>query len=111
MRDSLAAATSNIQQEGDDASFHDRAANYFPVQPVPDRPQNGEHSHTLDAVKKYGRKSETAYQLIKSGRELKQDMEFTLVRNQASATTTARATGGFSADFWQPDPRQLRANH
>ena len=93
--DSLAAATSNIQQEGDDASFTTAPQTTSLSSPCQIARKTVNISHTLDAVKKYGRKSETAYQLIKSGRELKRDMEFTLVRNQASATTTARATGGF----------------
>ncbi len=93
--DSLAAATSNIQQEGDDASFTTSAQTTSLSSPCQIARKTVNISDTLDVVKKYGRKSERAYQLAKAGRELKRDMEFTLVRNQASATTTARATGGF----------------
>lgn len=94
--DSLAAASSNIAQEGDDASFTTAAGTTSLSSPLQISRKTVNISGTLDAVKKYGRKSETAYQLVKRGRELKKDMEFTLVRNQAStATGTSRATGGF----------------
>lgn len=93
--DSLAAATSNIQQEGDDASFTTSAQTTSLSSPCQIARKTVNISNTLDVVKKYGRKSETAYQLVKSGKELKRDIEFTLVRNQPTATTTARATGGF----------------
>lgn len=94
--DSLAAASSNIAQEGDDASFTTAAATTSLSSPLQISRKTVNISGTLDAVKKYGRKSETAYQIAKRGRELKRDMEFTLVRNQASnATGTSRATGGF----------------
>lgn len=94
--DSLAAASSNIAQEGDDASFTTAAGTTSLSSPLQISRKTVNISGTLDAVKKYGRKSETAYQLAKRGRELKRDMEFTLVRNQASnATGTSRATGGF----------------
>lgn len=94
--DSLAAATSNIAAEGDDASFTTAAGTTSLSSPLQISTKTVNISKTLDAVKKYGRKSETAYQLIKRGRELKRDMEFTLVRNQASVSTgTSRATGGF----------------
>lgn len=94
--DSLAAASSNIAQEGDDASFTTAAATTSLSSPLQISRKTVNISGTLDAVKKYGRKSETAYQIAKRGRELKRDMEFTLVRNQASTSTgTSRATGGF----------------
>lgn len=93
--DSLAAAAANAQQEGDDASFTTAPQTTSLSSPLQISRKTVNISGTLDAVKKYGRKSETAYQVAKSGKELKRDMEYALVRNQASATTTARATGGF----------------
>ena len=93
--DTLAAATSNKAEEGADASYGTALStttlgNYCQIST-----KTVDISRTLDIVKKYGRKSEVAYQLMKRGKELKRDMEFTIVRNQASASTTARATAGW----------------
>jgi hypothetical protein len=57
-------------------------------------------SNTYDVVRKYGRKSEVAYQLMKAGKELKRDMEYALVRNQASSAggaATARSSAGMES--------------
>ncbi len=93
--DALAAATSNMGIEGGDASYATAAStttlgNYCQIST-----KTVDISRTLDIVNKYGRKSEVAYQLMKRGKELKRDMEFTICRNQASASTTARATAGW----------------
>lgn len=93
--DTLAAATSNKAEEGADASYATAAGtttlgNYCQIST-----KTVDISRTLDVVKKYGRKSEVAYQLMKRGKELKRDMEFTVCRNQASANATARATAGW----------------
>lgn len=93
--DSLAAASSNIAEEGADASYTTAAGtttlgNYCQISR-----KTVDISRTLDIVNKYGRKSEVAYQLMKKGKELKRDMEFTICRNQASASTTARASAGW----------------
>lgn len=99
--DSLVAATSNRQIEGDDASFVTIAA--------PTRMGNYQQisrktflvSGTLEAVQKAGRKSEAARQLMKQMRELKNEMEYAIVRNQASSTggsATARSTA--SIESW-----------
>lgn len=93
--DALAAATSNKAEEGADASYATSAAtttlnNYCQIST-----KTVDISRTLDIVRKYGRKSEVAYQLMKRGKELKRDMEFTIARNQPSASTTARATAGW----------------
>lgn len=93
--DSLAAATSNKAEEGADASYGTAAqtttlGNYCQIST-----KTVDISRTLDIVNKYGRKSEVALQLMKRGKELKRDMEFTICRNQASASTTARATAGW----------------
>ena len=94
--DSLAAASSNVQAEGDDASFTTATPTTILSSPCQISRKTVNVSATLDAVKKYGRKSESARLIAKYGRELKRDMEFTLVRNQSSTSTvTARATGGF----------------
>lgn len=93
--DSLAAASSNKAEEGADASYATAAGtttlgNYCQIST-----KTVDISGTLDVVKKYGRKSEVAFQIMKRGKELKRDMEFTICRNQASASTTARATAGW----------------
>jgi hypothetical protein len=93
--DTLAAASSNKAEEGADASYATAAgttslSNYCQIST-----KTVDISRTLDIVNKYGRKSEVAYQLMKRGKELKRDMEFTICRNQASASTTARATAGW----------------
>lgn len=83
--DALAAASSNKAIEGDDASFTTAA----PTTMLSNRLQIGKKtvlvSGTADAVRKYGRKEEFAYQLMKRGKELKRDIEFTLVTNQSSS--------------------------
>lgn len=93
--DQLAAASSNKVEEGADATYATAAGtttlnNYCQIST-----KTVDISRTLDIVNKYGRKSEVAYQLMKRGKELKRDMEFTIARNQPSASTTARATAGW----------------
>ena len=93
--DALATASSNKAEEGADATYATAAgtttlSNYCQIST-----KSVDISRTLDIVNKYGRKSEVAYQLMKRGKELKRDMEFTICRNQPSASTTARATAGW----------------
>ena len=98
--DVLAAAATNKQLEGDDASYATLAAttvlgNYCQISR-----KTVQISNTYDVVKKYGRKSEVAYQLMKAGKELKRDMEYALVRNQASdagSAATARSSAGIES--------------
>jgi hypothetical protein len=57
-------------------------------------------SGTADAVGKYGRTEEFAYQLAKRGKELKRDIEFACVTNQASSvggSATARQCAGIES--------------
>jgi len=93
--DSLAAASSNKVEEGADASYGTAApattlSNYCQIST-----KTVDISRTLDLVRKYGRKSEVARELMKRGKELKRDMEFTICRNQPSAAVTTRATAGW----------------
>ena len=98
--DSLAAAAANAQLEGLDATFATAAAttvlgNYCQIVM-----KTVQISGTYDAVKKYGRKSELAHQLVKSGKELKRDIEYALARNAASndgSAGTARTSAGFES--------------
>lgn len=98
--DALASAGDNRQLEGDDASYATLPAvtvlgNYTQISR-----KTVNISSTYDVVKKYGRKSEVAYQLMKAGKELKRDMEHALVRNQASSAGgagTARSSAGLES--------------
>ena len=99
--DSLKAAGANAQIEGLDSTFATLSpttvlGNYCQISS-----KTVNISGTYDVVRKYGRKSETAYQLMKAGKELKRDIEYAIVRNQASSAggqATARATG--SIESW-----------
>ena len=98
--DALAAAATNASVEGDDASFATLAAttvlgNYTQISR-----KTVQISNTYDVVRKYGRKSEVAYQLMKAGKEMKRDMEYAIVRNQASSAggaATARTSAGIES--------------
>ena len=85
--DALAAAAANIHIEGDDlassASSYTaptRAGNYCQIVR-----KDFTISGTLEEVKKAGRASEVARQAVKQMRELKNDLEYAIVRNQASS--------------------------
>ena len=93
--DSLAAASSNKAEEGADATYATAAATTTLGTYCQISTKTVDISRTLDIVNKYGRKSEVALQLMKRGKELKRDMEFSICRNQPSASTTARATAGW----------------
>lgn len=101
--DTLAAAAANTQVEGDDASYATivsptRVGNYCQISR-----KTFLVSGTLEAVKKAGRAKEAARQAMKKMRELKNDMEYAIVRNQASSTggsATARSLG--SMESWIP---------
>lgn len=98
--DALAAAASNAQLEGDDASFATLASttvlgNYCQISR-----KTVQISGTYDVVKKHGRKSQVAYQLMKAGKELKQDIDYALSRNSASragSAGTARLSAGMES--------------
>lgn len=98
--DTLAAQGSNRQLEGLDATYGTAApttvqSNYCQISS-----KFVKISGTLDAVKKYGRKSEIAYQLVKRGKELRLDMEYAAIRNQASSaggTGAARSSAGLES--------------
>jgi hypothetical protein len=98
--DTLAAAGTNRALEGDDSTFSTLAAttvlgNYTQISS-----KTVQISNTYDVVRKYGRKSEVAYQLMKAGKEMKRDMEYAIVRNQASSAggaATARSSAGIES--------------
>jgi len=97
--DSLAAATiSNKQVEGFEYTYTDpsattRVGNYTQIMS-----KSSQVSKTADAVNTAGRARESAYQIVKRGRELKRDREKIMLNNQASSagfSTAARQMGGF----------------
>lgn len=98
--DALASAAANRQVEGDDASFTTASpttmlSNYTQISR-----KTLVISDTSEAVRMYGRASEEARLLTKYGRELKVDMEFALVQNQASSAggnATARSSAGLES--------------
>lgn len=98
--DSLAAAAANRAIEGDDSTFATAApttmlSNYTQISK-----KTVMVSGTADAVRKYGRKEEFAYQIAKKGKELKRDIEMALTQNQASSaggSSTARSSAGLES--------------
>jgi hypothetical protein len=100
LSDDLAAAATNLQREGNDASFVTAA----PARRLGNFLQISDKtfivSDTLEVVDKIGRKTETGRLGTKLLKELKRDMEFALVRNQASslgADATARSSAGIES--------------
>lgn len=98
--DSLAAAAANRAIEGDDSTY----ATAAPTTMLSNRTQISKKSvmvsGTADAVKKYGRAEEFAYQIAKRGKEIKRDAEFALTQNQASSaggSGTARSSAGLES--------------
>lgn len=100
--DALASAsTTNAAIEGDDAAVLTatptvRLGNYCQI-----ATKAVSVSGTQDAVRKAGRKSELAYQIMKRGKELKRDLESQITQNKGSAsggTGTARTSA--SVESW-----------
>jgi hypothetical protein len=100
--DALATAASTNQQiEGDDITSFDavtptvRLGNYTEI-----GRKTVIISATEEVVDKAGRKSELSFQLAKKGKELKRDMETSLLANKganAGSTSVARKTGSLLA--------------
>lgn len=87
--DALAAAATNAQVEGADATASTaaptvRLRNYCQIFQKSPRV-----SGTQEAVDKAGRESEMSYQVMKRMKELKRDLEFALVNNRASSAGSA----------------------
>jgi hypothetical protein len=99
--DSLAAPAANINIEGADATYATAAnptryGNYTQI-----FKKTFIISGTQEKVAKAGRRSEIARQAVKQMRELKNDVEYALVRNQAAtagAANTGRSLG--SMENW-----------
>lgn len=87
--DTLDAAATNAAVQGGDASINTAVAtvrlrNYTQI-----LTKSVSIAGTQEAVNKAGRSSELAYQMAKRSKELKRDVEYALVRNQASASGAA----------------------
>lgn len=101
--DSLVAPATNRQIEGDSESYTSitspsRAGNYMQI-----LFKQFLVSGTQEVVAKAGRKSEIMRQTKKQMKELKNDLEYAIVRNQASSaggSATARSMG--SIESWIP---------
>lgn len=99
--DTLVAPTLNRQIEGDDAAFvtivsASRVGNFQQISR-----KTFLVSRTQEKVAKAGRKRESSRQLVKQMRELKNEMEYAIIRNQASSaggSGTARSTA--SIESW-----------
>ena len=99
--DTLAAAATNKQIEGDDVASFDavtatvRLQNYAQISR-----KTIILSATEEVVNKAGRRSELAYQIAKRSAELKRDQEFTMLNGAVAAagsTSTARGTASLGA--------------
>lgn len=98
--DALAAAGANRQIEGDDASYTTATpttmlGNYTQIVR-----KTVIVSRTADSVRKYGRAKELARLVTKYGKEWKRDVEYALVRSQASSaggSSTARSSAGLES--------------
>lgn len=77
--DSLRAAADNKKVEGADATIVARTATTMLSNRTQILSDAFQISGTNERVKKYGRKSEIAYQTVKAGKQLKLDLEYALV--------------------------------
>ena len=98
--DSLAAAATNVEPEGDDAADTTASATTLLSNSCQISDKVPRVTGTLQAVLKAGRRDEMAYQVAKMAKELKRDMEFDIHANNAEVTGTsgtARELGGLPA--------------
>jgi hypothetical protein len=99
--DSLAAAsTSNAVVEGDEATLDASSATTRLSNTTQIMDKTVVITGTQEAVDKAGRASELAYQIAKKSKELKRDMEATLLANQAEVSgdfETARKFGSINS--------------
>lgn len=90
----LNAPAANVQAEGDDYAFSAstpavRMGNYTQI-----LRKTGIVSATQDAVDNAGRAEQLKYQKLMRGREIKKDVEYSIVSNVASVGGTSRVSGG-----------------
>lgn len=99
--DVLEAPGANRNLEGDDASFATLAPTTTLNNQMQISRKTVQVSGTYDVVRKYGRKSQLAYELMKAGKALKKDMDYAISRNQtASAGTIAAARSTAGIEGW-----------
>lgn len=106
LTDSLASASAtNAQIEGDDASFVTATTATLYSNQTQIARKTIEVSRTADTVKKYGRGETFAYEMAKKMKEIKRDVESTLLSNNAStagSVLTARVAAGLAAMIGGP---------
>jgi hypothetical protein len=98
--DSLASASQNWVIEGDDATTDASVATVRLTNHCGISDKVARVTGTQEAVDKAGRGAEMSYQLVKRGRELKNDIELSIFANNAKVAgndTTAREVGGLEA--------------
>lgn len=110
--DALAAAVAtNAKIEGDDVSAaavadSSRLKNYTQISR-----KEFVISGTLDAIRKAGKGSEAAYQMMKKGKELKRDIEAAVLQNNAAtAGTSLSARVSASVETWLYLTAHIKAN-
>jgi len=110
--DTLAAAATNAQVEGDEIAF----TAVSPTARINNRTQISRKSvivsGTQDTVNTAGRNNELAYQISKNAKELKRDMELVLCNNQSAAVggaAAARTSSGLAA-WLQTNVNAIGAN-
>jgi hypothetical protein len=106
LTDSLASASAtNAQLEGDDATFTTATTAVLYSNQTQIARKTIEVSRTADTVKKYGRGETFAYEMAKKMKEIKRDVEATLLSNNAStagSVSTARVAAGLAAMIGGP---------
>lgn len=99
--DELRAVTDNAKVEGFDAADEDISPTVMRSNNTQILSKTFRVSGTADAVDTHGRSKETAYQLVKAGKELKRDLEHAMVGTGQAAvggdSATARKMAGFQA--------------
>lgn len=98
--DALAAVAANRAIEGDDSTYATVGTTTLLGNYAQISKKSVIVSGTADAVKKYGRAEELARLVAKQGKELKRDIEYALVTNQASSAggaATARSSAGIES--------------
>ena len=108
LTDTLASPTTNRMIEGDEFSYSTAAAPTRVGNYVQTSSKQFKISGLQDEVSKAGRKSETVREAMKKMRDLKNEMEYAIVRNQASSaggSSTARSLA--SMESWIATNEQL----
>lgn len=92
-----AASTSNAVIEGDDVTLDAATATVRLANKTQIMDKAVVITGTQEAVDKAGRASELAYQIAKKSKELKRDIEATLLTNQAKVTGSSSAARKFAS--------------